>query len=138
MATCTQHIVCPAGLAGCCNYVAALLNALEEFVRFGLREESKLLCTSRLQQWNRPRSRNVPPRRVVDVAAVKEEYGKQKHRKLVQVQPLYDPHSLNLRLTKPEEQKTLLLALQRENEDQLNSNTTGNVAKYGSSCLLKL
>ena len=69
----------------------------------------------------------------MDVAAVKEEYGKQKCRKLVQ--PLYDPRPLNLRLPKPEEQKTLLLALQKENEDQ---DTTGNVAKYGSSCLLKL
>ena len=52
----------------------------------------------------------------MDVAAVKEEYGKQKRRKLVHVhvQPLYDPRSLNLHLPKPEEQKTLLLALQRE------------------------
>ena len=69
----------------------------------------------------------------MDVAVVKEEYGKQKRRKLVQ--PLYDPRPLNLRLPKPEEQKTLLLALQKENEDQ---DTTGNVAKCGSSCLQKL
>ena len=51
---------------------------------------------------------------------------------------MYDPRPLNLRLPRPEEQETLLLALQRENEDQLNSDTTGNVAKYGSSCLLRL
>ena len=38
----TVYCVCPAGLAGCCNHVAALLYALEEFVRLGLTEESKL------------------------------------------------------------------------------------------------
>ena len=72
----------------------------------------------------------------MDVATVKEQYGKQKCRKLVQ--PLYDPLSIEPSFTQTGEQKALLLALQRENEDQLNSNTTGNVAKYGSSCLLKL
>ena len=131
----TAYCVCPAGLAGCCNHVAALLYALEEFVRLGLREESKLPCTSRLQQWNRPRCRSVPPSRVVDVAAVKEEYGKQKRRK---VRPIYDPRPLNLRLPKPDEHTALLVALQNEHKDQLKSDTTGNVAKYGSSCLLKL
>ena len=49
----------------------------------------------------------------MDVAAVKEEYGKQKRRKLVQ--PLYDPRPLNLRSPKQGEQKALLLALQKEN-----------------------
>ena len=39
----TVYCVCPAGLAGCCNHVAALLYALEEFVRLGLREESRLV-----------------------------------------------------------------------------------------------
>ena len=63
----TAYCVCPAGLAGCCNTIAALLYALEEFVRLGLREESMLPCTSRLQQWNRPRCRSVPPRRVIDL-----------------------------------------------------------------------
>jgi len=131
----TAYCVCPAGLAGCCNHVAALLYALEEFVRLGLREESKLPCTSRLQQWNCPRCRSVLPSMVVDVAAVKEVYGKQKRRK---VQPIYDPCPLNLRLPKPDEHTALLVALQNEHTDQLKSDTTGNVAKYGSSCLLKL
>ena len=107
----TAYCVCPAGLAGCCNHVAALLYALEEFVRLGLREESILPCTSRLQQWNRPRCRSVLPSRVVDVAAVKEEYGKQKCRK---VRPIYDPRPLNLRLPKPDEHTALLVALQNE------------------------
>ena len=32
----TAYCVFPAGLAGCCNHVAALIYALEEFVRLGL------------------------------------------------------------------------------------------------------
>ena len=32
---------CTAGLSGCCNHVAALLYALEGFVRFGLRDEEE-------------------------------------------------------------------------------------------------
>ena len=131
----TAYCVCPAGLAGCCNHIAALLYALEDFVRLGLREESRLPCTSRLQQWNRPRCRNVPPCRVVDVATIKEEYGKTKRRK---VRPVYDPRPLNLRIPKPDEQPALLVALQKEHEEQLRSDTSGNVMKYGSSCLLKL
>lgn len=43
LALCT----CTAGLAGCCNHVAALLYALEEFVRFGLHDEEES-PTSRL------------------------------------------------------------------------------------------
>ena len=131
----TAYCVCPAGLAGCCNHIAALLYALEEFVRLGLREESRLPCTSRLQLWNRPRCRRIPPSRVLEVIAVKEEYGKQKRRK---VRPIFDPRPTNLRVPKPEEQSDLLKALQKEHEEQLRSDTSGNVAKYGSSCLLKL
>ena len=49
----TVHVancVCPAGLAGSCNHVAALLYALEDFVRLGLREEAALTCTQKLAQ----------------------------------------------------------------------------------------
>ena len=100
----TAYCVCPGGLAGCCNHIPALLYALEEFVRLGLREESRLPCTSHLQLWNRPRCRRVPPSRVVEVRAVKEEYGKQKRRK---VQPIFDPRPTNLRVLNPEEQSEL-------------------------------
>jgi len=54
------------------------------------------------------------------------------------MRPIYDPRTLNLRLPKPDEHTALLVALQNEHKDQLKSDTTGNVAKYGSSCLLKL
>ena len=63
----TAYCHSPTGLAGCCNHIAALLYALEEFVRLGLQEESKLPCTSRLQQWNLPWCASVPPLRVMDV-----------------------------------------------------------------------
>ena len=51
----TAYCICPAGLAGTRNHIAGLLYALEEFVRLGLREESKLSYISKLQMWNRPR-----------------------------------------------------------------------------------
>ena len=65
----------------------------------------------------------------------KKEYGKQKRRK---VQQVYDPHPINQQFPKPDEQAALLVALQKEHEDHLKSDTSGNVKKYGSSCLLKL
>ena len=107
----TAYCVCPAGLAGCCNHIAGLLYALEDFVRLGLREESKLPCTSKLQQWNRPRCRKVPPRRVREVVAVKEEYGRMKKAK---VHPIYDPRPLKLQLPDPKEQNELKRALREE------------------------
>ena len=60
------YCVCTAGLAGCCNHTAALLYALEEFVRIGLREEPES-PTSRLCTWNRPRSKKVAPSKIADV-----------------------------------------------------------------------
>ena len=44
----TAYCICPAGLAGICNYIAGLLYALEEFIRMGLQEKSQLPCTSKL------------------------------------------------------------------------------------------
>lgn len=64
-----------------------------------------------------------------------KEYGKQKCRK---VQQVYDPHLINQRFPRPDEQAALLMALLKEHEDQLKSDTSGNVKKYGSLCLLKL
>ena len=86
------------------------------FVKKGLREESRLPCTSRLQKWNRPRQRNVapppPPRRVADIQVVKEEeYGKKKrHRK----SPHEDPRPTNMRMPVPQEQDDLREALRAE------------------------
>lgn len=132
----TAHCVCPAGLGGRCNHVAGLLYALEEFVREGLREASSVPCTSRLQAWNKPRPRNVPPSRVYEVRALKEEYGKKKRRK--KELPFFDPRPANSRLPDPEEHAKLYQDLLKEHTAQLAADTSGNVAKYGSSCLLKL
>ena len=90
----TAYCVCP---AGCCNHVATLLHAFEEFLLLGLREESKVPCTSHLQQYKQPRCRNVP---LCGCSNNKRRYGKQKRRKLVQ--PLYEPHPLNICLPKTE------------------------------------
>ena len=115
----TAYCVCP---AGCCNHVATLLHAFEEFLLLGLREESKVPCTSHLQQYKQPRCRNVP---LCGCSNNKRRYGKQKHRKLVQ--PLYEPHPLNICLPKTEN-----AAERTRNSDNW------QCGKYGSSCLLKL
>ena len=80
--------------------------------------------------WNRPRGRRVPPSRVVEVIAVKEEFGKCKRQK---VRPIYDPRPPNLRLADPREQFKLFEALQKEHQKQLASDKTGNVERYHTS-----
>ena len=70
------YCVCPAGLAGSCNHVAALMYALEDFVRQGLREEAAKTCTEKLKAWNPPRARKVKPLKVSEVFLVKEEFTK--------------------------------------------------------------
>ena len=104
-----------------CNHIAGLLYALEEFVRLGLREESKLPCRSKLLVWNRPWVKKLPPSYVVEVAAVKEEFGKCKRR---QVRPMFDPRPPCLRLANPQEQLELFEALQEEHQKQLESDIT--------------
>ena len=71
LALCT----CTAGLAGCCNHVAALLYALVEFVRFGLCDEKKS-PTSRLCKWNRPRDKRVKPKKIIDVRLHRVSFSK--------------------------------------------------------------
>ena len=129
----TAYCVCPAGLAGCCNHVAALIYALEEFVRLGLREESRLPCTSKLQRWNKPRQRHVAPSRVISVFVEKEEFGKRKRRRTDR--RMYDPRPMNLRFPDPAEHRQLLDELQAEHDKQAAADCTGNVSKYGSTCL---
>ena len=73
LALCT----CTAGPAGCCNHVAALLYDLEEFVRFGLRDEEES-PTSRLCKWNRPRRKRVKPKKVVDVRLHRVSFGRKR------------------------------------------------------------
>lgn len=126
--------VCVAGLAGCCNHIAATLYALDNFVTLGLREAAKLSCTSKLQQWNRPRKRKVQPERVTNAAYIKMEYGKEKRAR----EHHDDPRPCNLRIPDPAEQQKLTKRLAEEHDRQLEQDKTGFVAKYGSTCWLKL
>ena len=89
---------CPAGGKphGSCKHIAALCYALEAYCR--LVEETRLQdsCTSRLQVWNRPRKRRLPPQEVEEISFIKEEYGKSKR----PVQPMvYDPRPVELQCT---------------------------------------
>ena len=129
--------VCTSGLEGSCNHIAGLLYALENFVRLGLREDARLSCTSKLQQWNKPRKQKVPPARVQDVQLVKEEYGKVKRKRRA---PRYDPRAAADVLTNPQEVDNLRSALKKENERLLSKDDSqsGMYKLYGTSCWLRL
>ena len=71
------YCVCTAGLAGCCNHIAGLLYALEEFVRLGLCDEPES-PTSRLCKWNKPRSKKVAPCKVADIRLSQSQFLKEK------------------------------------------------------------
>ena len=68
------HIVyaecgCPAGRGPCgsCKHIAAFAYALEEFSRFGLYRELDT-CTSKLQEWNKPRRKKLEPRCLYEIS----------------------------------------------------------------------
>ena len=85
------YCICPASLAGSCNHVGALLYALEDFVRKGLREETPKACTSKLMAWNQPRARKMRARKTSEVFLKKEEYSTQEAKRLQINKPHYDP-----------------------------------------------
>ena len=85
------YCICPASLAGSCNHVGALLYALEDFVRKGLREEASKACTSKLMAWNQPRARKMRARTTSEVFLKIEEYSRQEAKRLQINKPHYDP-----------------------------------------------
>ena len=48
---------------------------------------------------------------------------------------MYDPRPVNLRFPDPAEHRQLLDELQAEHDKQAAADCTGNVSKYGSTCL---
>ena len=131
------YCVCPAGLAGSCNHIAALLYALEDFVRLGLREEASKTCTEKLQAWNRPRARKVKPSRISEVFLKKEEYSKRETKRLRIKKPSFDPRPLRERLPIVEEVTDFVGDLSIAHEELLTLKPT-LVSQYGSSSWLKL
>ena len=102
--------VCAAGCGpkGSCKHIAALCYALEEFCRIKTTREFTA-CTSKLQEWNRPRKRNLDPQNVDAIKFVKLEHGKSKrdHSKAV-----YDPRPQHLQCTPHSEIKQFYEKLQ--------------------------
>ena len=68
---------CTAGLGpkGSCKHIAALCYALEEFNRIKTTVQYTA-CTSKLQEWNRPRKRTLEPQQVDEIKFIKHEHGK--------------------------------------------------------------
>ena len=122
--------VCTAGLAGCCNHIAAFLYALEELVHLGLREESDS-PTSCLCTWNRPRSRKFLPCRVEDVRLHRAKFMFGKEKRSRGPKPIYNPIQVNKRLVDPAEIAELKRGLSDAHEHALAKDKSGNVALYG-------
>ena len=99
------------------NHVAALLYALEEFVRLGLREEDSLSPTSKLCRWNRPRARTVSAQPIVDVRLGKHVFTKRIKRKAPK--PIFLPVPPNKRLVDPTEIAAFRRDLHAAHEDAL-------------------
>ena len=106
---------CPAGGKpyGSCKHISALCYALEEYSR--MKETCQTdSCTSRLQEWNHPRKRRLPPQEVEDITFVKEEYGKTKR----QLQSMaYDPRPTEFQCTTTTEVKLLRDTLSASGKD---------------------
>ena len=149
------YCTCPAGLAGCCNHVTAMLYCLEDYVGSGLREEEELGCTSRLQTWNQPRKRNIDPRPTDDVTLRKEVYGKKTRNKLHHVNK-WDCRPSSRRIIDPDKARTLregLCTIKQNKIDAANfaASTAGTdrekeqalakvstMTHYGTSCFLQI
>ena len=106
------YCICPAGLAGSCNHVAALLYGLEDFVRSGLRAEADKTCTEKLKARNRPPARKVKPRQVSEVFLVKQIFWKREIKRLRITKPHYDPRPISERLPVVDQVENLFEDLQ--------------------------
>ena len=122
------YCVCTAGLAGCCNHIAGLLYALEEFVRLGLREEPES-PTSRLCKWNKPRSKKVAPCKVADIRLSQSQFLKEKRSRGPKA--VYNPIPPNKRLVDPAEITQLRTDMTGAHEHALSTDASGKVRQYG-------
>lgn len=64
-------------LGEACNHIAALLFALEDYVKSHDNTTSEnIACTSKPCEWNKPRKRKLSPKRIDEIGPVKHQYGK--------------------------------------------------------------
>ena len=96
------------GPKGSCKHIAALCYALEDFNRMK-RTIPYTACTSKLQEWNRPRKRTLEPQHVDEIKFIKHEHDKVKreHTKTV-----YDPRPQHLQRTADIEFEQFYMRLQ--------------------------
>ena len=83
------------GPKGSCKHIAAVCYALEEFNRIKMTTEYTA-CTSKLQEWNRPRKRTLEPQHVNEIKFIKHEHGKTKRE---HINAVYDPRPQHLQHT---------------------------------------
>ena len=65
-------------LGEACNHIAALLFALEDYVKcHGTTTSDDIACTAKPCEWNKPRKRKLSPKRIDELRPVKHQYGKE-------------------------------------------------------------
>ncbi|XP_070568417.1 uncharacterized protein [Ptychodera flava] len=101
---------CPAGKGidglGKCNHTTALLFALEDFSRKGLKQQAEpVSCTSELCRWTKPRTLQVSSEPVQSLTIRKYQYG-QDYTKKTSIN-LYDPRAQHQRSLDQESVHTL-------------------------------
>ncbi|XP_022793679.1 uncharacterized protein LOC111332583 isoform X1 [Stylophora pistillata] len=68
---------CTAGLDEACNHIAALLFALEDYVKSHRNTRAdNIACTSKPFEWNKPRKTKLSPKLIDEMRPVKHQYGK--------------------------------------------------------------
>ena len=73
----TAQCNCVSGLGAACSHIAALLFALEDVVRKGLKElPVELSKTSKPMEWNKPPKKHVSPLPVKGISFTKPSFGK--------------------------------------------------------------
>ena len=81
-------------LGEACNHVAALLFAVEDYVRNNQSTSATdTSCTSRPCQWNKPRSKKLSPKQIHVIRPVNYQYGKKPRQNTLPTSEAYKPCS---------------------------------------------
>lgn len=137
-------------LGEACNHIAALLFALEDYVKnHSTTTSDDIACTSKPCEWNKPRKRKLSPKRIEEIRSVKHQYGKVPRLAAVPSDVAYKacPTLSNsvvsnlldsLRLVSP--QSAIFTAIEKQHtvflENEISSDSNIGAYEEVSSCLL--
>lgn len=137
-------------LGEACNHIAALLFALEDYVKSHNNITSdNIACTSKPCEWNKPHKRKLSPKHIDEIRPVKHQYGKVPRSAAVPSDGAYKacpalPNSVvtnlldSLRIVSP--QSAIFTAIEKQHtslsENEISSDNNVRAYEEVSSCLL--